>query len=155
MGWYKDNALFLRASGSGYVTTVKSKEEIEMFIGDAYLHTQMIRFGSYPIAFESLDKDPTGASCSPTEASIINFIRQACIRGQGLPPADPMDYDFHRITNPEQVQMFVHDEGALPHENRPFNMWWKYSYETRGIHPLFGNCVILGQCIDELTLAEE
>ena len=152
---YKNNALVLNPDGSGFVTTVYDKTDIEKLVGDARLHLQMIHFGNHPINFECLDRDPTGASSTESVKTVVWFIRNTVTRGLQLPAADPMDYDFHRITSPEQVQMFIHDEGALAHENRPYNVWFSHSNQTRGTQPIYGVCVILGQCIDEIPYEVE
>mgnify|MGYP001475142893 CR=1 FL=1 len=150
MPYYEDNALILRTDGSGELITVKTYKEISDAIGrDSHLHLQMMYFGNIPLSFESLDSDPTGASCSPSEVTVVNFIRETCLRGQSLPAKDPEEeHDFHRITNPLMVQVYMHEEGRI--RKHPPNQWWFHSLRTRGIPPLYGDILILGQCCDEL-----
>ena len=147
--FFKDNALVLRPNGSGYITTVTHWDQIAKLIGNEAEQTvQMISFGTQPISFHSIDLDSSGASSTESEKVVVWFIRNAVTRGQSLPPADPEDYDYHRITSPEMVQMFCHEEGIM--RELPYNIWWSHSNATRRTQPLYGNVVILGQCCDEL-----
>ena len=151
-GPYKDNAMILHPNGTGEIVSIKTYAEIKDLLGvnkDDYTEgAQMILFGHNPISFSSIDEDPSGESCTESEKAVVWFIRNTCQRGQLLAPADPMDYDFHRITNPMMVQMFVHETGIA--KKLELNRWFLHSNLTRGTNPIFGSCVILGQCCDEL-----
>jgi hypothetical protein len=127
MAHYNNNAMVLKTDGSIVPLTIVSSEQITKLIGCDYF--EMIHLGGYPIT-TTLGHDK----------ELIDFMRATVDRAATLPPPPLNDYDFHRIDHPAKIQMFIHELGALiPLPVNPF-----FGGQ------LYGDVVILGQCIDEI-----
>tara|TARA_B100001287_G_C22646324_1_gene512883 strand:- start:85 stop:498 length:414 start_codon:yes stop_codon:yes gene_type:complete len=132
----KNNALLLKPDRTLEVITIDNFQAIAPLTGAKY--TEMIGMGKYPpsIPVELTDMDEH-------ELKLVKFIVETVERGKSLlPQPKGEDYDFHRITDPSMVQMYIHEYGALiPLEK---NQW----FETTEI---YGNVVVLGHCCDEFN----
>jgi len=125
---YQNNALLLKTDGTIETHSVTSLDDVRPLVGCDY--PEMTFFGRYPIT-----------DAQNQSETFIPFLSFTVARGQTIPARKPSEeYDFHRIDHPNKVQMFIHEYGAINGSPRnPF------------ISGLYGDVVILGQCIDELS----
>lgn len=130
-----NNALLLKTDGTIETHSVTSMDDIRPLINDTF--PEMAFFGAHPVSGEL---NRFNSPIRKHYDTIVSFLARTVARGQSLPPQKPFEYDFHRITTIEQVQLYVHQYGAL--NGSPRNPFFR---------ELYGEIVMLGQCIDELS----